>query len=55
MNRIEKRKFIHNIKRKKGLRKKHTKGAFGAKPAYLKENKPQDTENKEVTTESPKF
>ena len=34
MNRIQKRAFIHNIKSKKGLKKKHTKGAFGRPPEY---------------------
>jgi len=29
MNRVEKRRIIHNLKNPKGLRKKHTKGAFG--------------------------
>lgn len=34
MNRIEKRRIIHNLKSSKGLQKKHTKGAFGRPSEY---------------------
>lgn len=37
MNRKEKRNTIRNLLSKKGLKKKHTIGAFGVKPNYLKE------------------
>ncbi len=36
MNRKEKRNTIRNILRKKGLKKKHTVGAFGKVPEYLR-------------------
>jgi len=35
MNRIQKRAFIRNIKGRKGLQKKATKGAFGKLPQHL--------------------
>ncbi len=53
MNRVQKRQYIRNIKHKKGLQKKHQKGAFGQLPPYLKEYKferaLETIENKEVT------
>ena len=42
MNRQRKRQLVRKVKAKKGLRKKHTKGAFGAKPLHLRKSKPQD-------------
>jgi hypothetical protein len=41
INRKEKRAIIHNYNRNKGLQKKHTLGAFGQLPSYLKPE-PQD-------------
>lgn len=39
MNRIQKRAFIRNMKSKKGLKKKRTKGAFGRLPPYIAEDR----------------
>lgn len=68
MNRIQKRAFIRNMGSDKGLRKKHTKGAFGRPPKFEMEDRKrkldkkqaktpnitQTIENKEVIQESPK-
>jgi len=39
MNRVEKRAYIHNTKRLKGLNKKRTKGAFGKLPQHIAEER----------------
>lgn len=39
MNRVEMRKFLHKLKKVKGLQKKKNKGAFGRPPKYIMEDR----------------
>lgn len=50
MNRKERRTLIRNARGKKGLRKKHTKGAFGELPLYL-----QHYRREQFTKEAQKY
>ena len=42
MNRKERRFYINNLNSRNSLKKRTTKGAFGKKPSYLKDEEPQD-------------
>lgn len=44
MNRIQKRKLFHNFSSIKGLKKKHTKGAFGRPSDHIMEARKKKVE-----------
>ena len=46
MNRQEKRQYIRNMKAKKGLKKKRTKGASGKLPQYILDEKKRKRDKK---------
>lgn len=50
MNRIEKRQYIRNIKSKKGLQKKSTKGVFGKLPQYIIDLREKRKNNQKLGT-----